>query len=278
MKLTRVAQALKILADEMQCDVIKIGGLVRNKERFVKRRQRLLGPNGSTLKALELLTGCYIMVQGNTVCVMGSFKGLKTARRVVEDCMHNMHPIYHIKALMIKRELANDPALANESWERFLPTFRKRNVKRKVDREALAASKARSKAYTPFPPPQQPSKVDLQLESGEYFLSQEAKRERAAADKATRQAGAVAASAARRAEAFVAPREEPRERAPARAAAVTSDDVGAMARGMKQRASKAKARAPAAAGGGGRGDLANFMEDAPGEAQPLRKKKAKQVL
>ncbi|EFN54274.1 hypothetical protein CHLNCDRAFT_58322 [Chlorella variabilis] len=194
--------ALKVLEDEVQCDVIKIGGIVRNKEKFVKRRQRLIGPNGATLKALELLTGCYILVQGNTVSAMGDYKGLKQVRRIVEDCVRNVHPIYHIKTLMIKRELAKDPALAEENWERFLPNFKKKNVQRKKPKKVRER-----KDYTPFPPPQPPSKEDLMLESGEYFLSAEQKAARAAAAQATRQAARVEERQRQREAAFQAPAE-----------------------------------------------------------------------
>jgi len=179
-----VAQALKILQDDWNCDIVKIGGLVRNKERFVKRRQRLVGPEGSTLKALEILTGCFILVQGNTVSIMGpNFQGIKQARRVVLDCMNNIHPVYNIKKLMIQKELAKDPKLKNEDWSRFLPEFKKKNVPRKKPLQAKTAKKKEPKAYTPFPPAQTPRKVDLQLETGEYFATEQQRQRKHLAEK-----------------------------------------------------------------------------------------------
>ena len=161
-------QALHILEDGIECDVIKIRGIVNNRDRFIKRRQRLIGPKGMTLKALELLTECYILVQGSTVCVMGNFKQLKIVRRIIIDCMKNIHPIYHIKELMIKRELMKKPEMANENWDRFLPNYQKHNVKKKK-------VKKEKKEYNPFPNEQQPRKIDLLLQSGDYFFDEKNK-------------------------------------------------------------------------------------------------------
>ena len=120
---------------------------------------------------------------------------------------------------MIRRELAKDPKLANESWDRFLPQFRKHHLKtsektakkneaqqQKAEARKAAgieepkAIKPAKKVYTPFPPPQLPRKVsslvwvldwrssfvpqvDLQLESGEYFLKSHEKEAREAKRK-----------------------------------------------------------------------------------------------
>ena len=73
-----------------------------------------------------------------------------------------------------------DPELAGESWERFLPSFKKRVLSKR--RKPLKITDKSKKPYTPFPPPQEKSKVDLQIESGEYFLGKQAK-ERAAKER-----------------------------------------------------------------------------------------------
>jgi len=225
-------QALKVLEDETNCDVIKIGGMVRNKERFVKRRQRLIGPNGSTLKAIEMLTGCYVLVQGNTVSVMGGWKGLKMVRKIVEDAMKNTHPIYHIKELMIKRELEKDPELATQSWDRFLPKFKKKNVQRKKP------AKIGKKERAVFPPTQPMSKIDKQIESGEYFLSKEAKERKAAYDKLQKQKDTSTDNHKKRQAAFVAPKEDDKP-ARSKSSKAKEEDVDAITASLK---AKAKAK------------------------------------
>ena len=91
---------------------------------------------------------------------------------------------------MIRRELAKDPKLANESWDRFLPQFRKRHLKtsektakknevqqqkaeaRKaagLDTDAAKTNKPAKKVYTPFPPPQLPRKVSNWFDCVSYF-------------------------------------------------------------------------------------------------------------
>ncbi|KAL1209767.1 hypothetical protein V5N11_020097 [Cardamine amara subsp. amara] len=120
-------QAIKILEDEMLYDIINIKIFVRNKERFARRRDQLIGPNSYTLKELERLTNCYILVEGSTVAVMGSFKGIRPVRKTVEECMENiLHPKCNIMILKMIKELEKDPALAIGNWDRFLPRFKRK--------------------------------------------------------------------------------------------------------------------------------------------------------
>ena len=53
-------QAQRVLEDNVDCDIIKIRSFVRNKERFVRRRRRLIGPSGATLKVCQDLHCTYV--------------------------------------------------------------------------------------------------------------------------------------------------------------------------------------------------------------------------
>uniref|UniRef100_A0AAG5DDH8 KRR1 small subunit processome component n=1 Tax=Anopheles atroparvus TaxID=41427 RepID=A0AAG5DDH8_ANOAO len=194
-------QAIKVLDDEISCDIIKIKNLIRNKDKFVKRRSRLIGPNGCTLKSLELLTNCYVLVQGATVSAIGPYKGLQCVRKVVEETMKNIHPIYNIKALMIKRELMKDEKLREENWERYLPRFQSKNTSKRAKPKLVK----KKKDYTPFPPPLLESKIDKQLASGEYFLTEEQKQAKKQQAQLVKEKRDADVQKSRREQDFVAP-------------------------------------------------------------------------
>lgn len=225
-------QAKRVLDDEIGCDIIKIGNLVSKKEKFVKRRQRLIGPNGATLKSIELLTNCYVLVQGTTVAALGPYKGLQQVRDIVQDTMQNVHPIYNIKALMIKRELMKDPKLRDEDWSRFLPQFKNKNISKRKQPK----NKKVKKEYTPFPPPMPLSNIDKQLESGEFFLKESEKKARQHKERREKQAQAAKAQTERRNRDFIAPEEKAR---PSSSGNSDSVDISALKAKIKK-AKKAK--------------------------------------
>ncbi|EDW03465.1 KRR1 small subunit processome component homolog [Drosophila grimshawi] len=217
-------QAKRVLQDETGCDIIKIGNLVHKKEKFVKRRQRLIGPNGATLKSIELLTDCYVLVQGNTVAALGPYKGLQQVRDIVLETMNNVHPIYNIKALMIKRELMKDPQLANEDWSRFLPKFKNKNISKRKQPK----SRKPKGEYTPFPPAQPESKIDKQLASGEYFLNKEQKQAKRQQERVAKQAEAAKKQDERRNKDFMPPTEDSPEQNRKRPSEASKVDVKAL--------------------------------------------------
>ena len=110
---------------------------------------------------------------------------------------------------MIRRELAKDPKLATESWDRFLPQFRKRHLKtsektakknekivQKVEGRKAAGLETtveeltrkevtKKKVYTPFPPAQLPRKVRRSYSSNHLLIYMELTFHRCVLDRFT---------------------------------------------------------------------------------------------
>lgn len=180
-----LAQAQKIFQTEVTCDIINIAMKGASTRQFVKRRDRLIGPKAQTLKALEILTGCYVLVQGKTVAAMGPIKGTQMVRKLVEDCMNNIHPIYGLKQLLIKRELGKREDMKHEDWSRFIPVYKKtlpnkekQKAVRKIKKERakVAKKKSEGKERSVFPPAPPKRLEDIAMESGKAFLAPRARK------------------------------------------------------------------------------------------------------
>lgn len=106
---------------------------------------------------------------------------------------------------MIKRELAKDPKLKDENWERFLPKFTHKNLSKRKEPK----KKKIKKPYTPFPPPMPESKVDKELASGEYFMREADRKAKKYLDKKEKQIVAAKVREEKRNASFVPPAENP---------------------------------------------------------------------
>merc|ERR1712131_405734 len=101
-------------------------------------------------------------------------------------------------------ELSKDPDLRVQSWERFLPKFRHKNLaKRKEPKK-----KSVKKEYTPFPPAQPESKVDKELATGEFFLRESVKKRKKMEEIKVKQAEALTKKQEERNKAFIPPKEK----------------------------------------------------------------------
>uniref|UniRef100_A0A7S4KM68 KRR-R motif-containing protein 1 n=1 Tax=Paramoeba aestuarina TaxID=180227 RepID=A0A7S4KM68_9EUKA len=172
-----VQMAKRVFDDDISYEILNIGGMCNNTQVFVKRRERLVGPGGGqTLKTLEILSDCYILVQGKTVSIIGPEAGLKKAKKIVIDCMRNIHPIYGLKRLMILRELEANEDMKGKDWSRFLPKYAKSHQKKSGKKRKAPLKENKPKSI--FPPLPKPRKEDIAMETGEAFLHKKPRKQK----------------------------------------------------------------------------------------------------
>jgi ribosomal RNA assembly protein len=78
-------KALLLLQDEYYLEVFDIRDYVgKRQERVIRMRSRVIGSNGKTREIVEELTGAFMSVSGNTVCLIGDIMQLDVAKRAVD--------------------------------------------------------------------------------------------------------------------------------------------------------------------------------------------------
>ncbi|KAI9186399.1 hypothetical protein LWI28_016841 [Acer negundo] len=119
------------------------------------RRQHLVGPNSSTLKALEILTGCYILVQGIQLLLW-----VHLEKNVKQKKVQSKEKKPYTPLPPPPQPSKIDKLL--ESGEYFLSDKKKESKKwqEKQEKQAEKTADNKRKGEAAFIPPEEPSKQD----------------------------------------------------------------------------------------------------------------------
>ncbi|KAI4291346.1 ribosomal RNA assembly protein [Pancytospora philotis] len=148
--------AAQAMEDDVFSEIVPVSMLCASEKTFERRRNRINNPK--ILKAIELLTKCKVYIAGKVACIIGSYKGLNEAKHIVIAGFENVHPVFEIKKLIIKRQLEKDNVEGD--WERFMPTFKKTHSK----------SRGKQREVGSMPEEIRPRKEDVERETGEYYM------------------------------------------------------------------------------------------------------------
>lgn len=118
---------LKVLEDGFTSEIIPVHMLFDSQNIFERRRFRIANPK--ILKSLELITKCNILISNKTACIVGSYKGVYQAKKVIIACFENTHPVFELKRLIIKNKLMDENKEGD--WDRLLPKIKKTHSRSK---------------------------------------------------------------------------------------------------------------------------------------------------
>lgn len=91
-------KALLLLQDDYYLEIFDIRDYVgKRKESVVRMRSRVIGTGGKTRQIIEDLTGAFMSVAGNTVCLIGDMFQLEVAKRAVDMILSGSEhaAVYH---------------------------------------------------------------------------------------------------------------------------------------------------------------------------------------
>lgn len=91
-------RAIRLFDNDEYFEAIDLKDVVGDKNNQLGRiRGRLIGTNGKTRQLIEDLTGCYMSVYGNTVCLIGNSISLPIAKHAVELILNGSEhaTVYH---------------------------------------------------------------------------------------------------------------------------------------------------------------------------------------